>query len=119
MIADMPASALAALFRIHMSRPVEAISTVMERASAMMSTTDIMSAAPLMNAFTKRLSDTPPMTPMMSAMSRNHVEASSKYQLPSGTPVRKEDQAGVTSSSETEVASTGAASVVVVPFASS
>ena len=119
MIADMPVSAAAALFRIHMSRPVEAISTVMERASAMMSTTDIMSAAPLMNAFTKRLSDTPPMTPMMSAMSRNHVEASSKYQLPSGTPVRKLDQAGVTSSSATEVASTGAASVVVVPFASS
>ena len=80
----------------------------------MMSTTDIMSAAPLMNAFTKRLSDTPPMTPMMSAMSRNHVEASSKYQLPSGTPVRKEDQAGVTSSSETEVASTGSVIVVVV-----
>ena len=37
-----------------MSRPVLAMSTVMERASAMMSTTDIMSAAPLMNAFTKR-----------------------------------------------------------------
>ena len=48
MIADMPVSAAAALFRIHMSRPVLAMSTVMERASAMMSTTDIMSAAPLM-----------------------------------------------------------------------
>ena len=94
MTADKPFRAFAALFRIHMSRPVLAMSTVMERASAMMSTTDIMSAAPLMNAFTKRLSDTPPMTPMMSAMSRNHVEASSKYQLPSGTPVRKLDQAG-------------------------
>ena len=51
MIADRPFSALAALFRIHMSRPVSPMSTVMERASAMISTTLIMSAAPLMNAF--------------------------------------------------------------------
>ena len=54
------------------------------------------------------------MTPMMSAIKRNQVEASSKYQLPRGTPVRKLDQAGVTSSSETEVASTGSESVVTV-----
>ena len=78
-----------------------------------------MSAAPLMNAFTKRASDTPPIRPMTSAMSRNQVEASSKYQPPRGTPVRNEDQAGCTVSSETEVASTGAASSVVVPLASS
>ena len=46
MIADMPASALAALFRIHMSklRWRDRGGTVMERASAMMSTTDIISA---------------------------------------------------------------------------
>ena len=46
---------------------------------AMISTTLIISAVPLMNALTKRLSDTPPTIPMMIAMMRNQVEASSKY----------------------------------------
>ena len=51
----------------------------MERAMAMISTTLIMSAAPLTNALTKRPSDTPPMMPMTMAISKNHVDASSKY----------------------------------------
>ena len=79
MTADKPFRAFAALFRIHMSRPVSPISTVIERAMAMISTTLIISAVPLMNALTKRLSDTPPTIPMMIAMMRNQVEASSKY----------------------------------------
>ena len=82
-----------------MSRPVSPMSTVMERASAMMSTTLIMSAAPLMNALTKRLSESPPMMPMTSAMMRNHVEASSKYHCPRGSPVRNADQPSDTCSS--------------------
>ena len=51
---------------------------------------------------------------MISAMSRNQVEASSKYQPPRGTPVRKDDQAGEVSTSSTETASTGSAMVVTV-----
>ena len=53
----------------------------------MMSTTDIMSAAPAMNVFTIFFSERPPTMPMTIAMMKNQVEASSKYQVPSGAPV--------------------------------
>ena len=64
----------------------------MPRASAMMRTTLIMSAAPAMKVFTIFFSDRPPTTPMTMAMMKNQVEASSKYHFPMGRPVTTADQ---------------------------
>ena len=61
----------------------------------MIRTMDIMSAAPVMNVFTICFSDRPPTIPMTIAMTKNHVEASSKYHWPMGRPVTTADQAWV------------------------
>ena len=64
----------------------------MERAMAMISTTLIMSEAPLTNALTETAFRHAADDPMMMAISKNHVDASSKYHDPSGTSVRNADQ---------------------------
>ena len=72
-----------------------------------------------MKARTKRASEMPPIIPMTRVMSRNQVDASSKYQPPRGMPVRTDDQAGEISSVMTASPATSPSSVVTVPLASS
>ena len=91
----------------------------MPRAKAMIRTTDIMSAAPAMKVFTICFSDRPPMMPITIAMMKNHVEASSKYQPPMGTPVTIADQPRESVTVEVDSPVTSPSSTVVVPLASS
>ncbi len=84
-----PLSAPAACSSSQTSKPVSPISTVTE--PAMISTTDIMSAAPLRNAFTNLPSPSHATKPMMIVIRRNQVDASLKYHSPSGSPVRNAD----------------------------
>ena len=59
------------------------------------------------------------MMPMTSAMMRNHVEASSKYHCPSGSPVRNADQPSDTCSSVVTVPVTSPSNESSPPTSSS
>ena len=86
--ADTPASALAALVRIHTSRPVMDMSTETPRATATTSATETRSAHPCRIVSTSSFSCIPATLPMIIVIVKNQMPHSVKYHWPSGRPVK-------------------------------